>query len=147
MFINCLYLLGLGWLSFFYFLRSARPTEAAIAKVFAKVFAKICQTNLILRIFSDAQNARGRPELRVVKISALNDRWWYKKRQKHEKTKNRNFFLVSKISFSSLLIDFEGTTAKRTSKSDSASNFAPDTAFLRSVQLKIVQKQYSWPML
>ena len=50
-------------------------------------------------------------------------------------SKNRNFkiFSVSEFSFLPFLKDFGGTTAKRTSKSDSASNFAPDAAFLRSV--------------
>ena len=57
------------------------------------------------------------------------------------KYKKNDIFSVSKISFSSFLIDFGGTTAKRTSKSDSASNFTPDTVFPRSVRLKIVQKR------
>ena len=35
--------------------------------------------------FSDAQDARGRRELRVVKISALNDAWRYQKRQTNKK--------------------------------------------------------------
>ena len=62
--------------------------------------------------------------------------------QKKTPSKNRNF-LVPEISFASFLIDFGGATAKRTSKSDSASNFAPDTAFLRSVRLKFMQKRYT----
>ena len=39
--------------------------------------------------FSDAQDARGRRELRAVKISALNDAWWYQTHaQKNETSKN-----------------------------------------------------------
>ncbi len=48
-------------------------------------------------------------------------------------------FSDRKISFSMFWLGFSGATAKRTSKSDSASNFAPDTAFLRSVRLKIMK--------
>ena len=44
--------------------------------------------------------------------------------------------MISELSFSSFLIDFGGTTAKWTSKSDSAANFAPDTPFLMSVRLQ-----------
>ena len=68
--------------------------------------------------FSDAPDARGHRELPVVKISALNDPWRYQKRQK-----KLDVFSVSEISFSSFLINFGGTTAKWTSKSDSASRY------------------------
>ena len=64
-------------------LRSARPAEAAIAKVFAKIRRK----KSYFAIFSDALDARGHRELRVVKISASNDPWRYQKRQKNEKKK------------------------------------------------------------
>ena len=42
--------------------------------------------------FSDAPDARGRRELPVVKISALNDPWRYQKRQKNRKKKIRIFY-------------------------------------------------------
>ena len=41
--------------------------------------------------------------------------------------------------FSQFLLGFGGATAKRTSKSDSASNFAPDTPILRSVRRQIIK--------
>ena len=62
---------------------------------------------------SDVQNARGRRELLVIKIWALNDAWLY---QKHKKKQNKNkseVFSVSEISFSSFLIDLGGATAKQ----------------------------------
>ena len=65
------------------FLRSARPAEAAIAKVFVKT----CQQKIKFANFSDVKDARGRRELRVVKISALNDLWRYQKPQKNENEK------------------------------------------------------------
>ena len=48
-------------------------------------------------------------------------------------------FSNRKISFSRFWHGFRGARAKRTSKSDSASNFAPDTIFLRSVAPKIMK--------
>ena len=121
-------------------LRSARPAEAAIAKV----FAKIRQKNLFCKFFGRAgrtgtsrttscQNFSLERPLAVPKTS--------KKRKK-----KIEFFMILEFSFSSFLIDFGGTTAKRTSKSDLASNLAPDTvAFLRSLRHEFVscgEKRY-----
>ena len=48
-----------------------------------------------------------------------------------------------KFRFSQFLRGFGGARGKRTSKSASASNFAPDTPILRSVRPKIVKKEVS----
>ena len=48
-------------------------------------------------------------------------------------------FSISKFRFPSIGRGFWGATAKRTSKSDSSSNFALDRLFLRSVRPKIVK--------
>ena len=50
-------------------------------------------------------------------------------------------FSDRKISFSLILWGFGGAGGKRTSKSSSTSNFAPDTPVLRSVRSKIVKKR------
>ena len=83
--------------------------------------------------FLVAQDARGRRELRVVKISALNDPWRYQKRQKNEKTKSE-FLAISEFSFSSFLIDFGGARLFLTSKSSSSRFFALDGQIFRSVR-------------
>ena len=83
--------------------------------------------------FSDAQDARGHRGLRVVKISALSDPWWYQKRQKNEK-KNLIFFTISEFSFSSFLIDFGGARLFLMAKSNSSRFFALDGQIFRSVR-------------
>ena len=52
--------------------------------------------------------------------------------------KKRRFFFDRKFSFWSIWPSFGGARAKRTSKSSSASNFAPDTPILRSVPPKMM---------
>ena len=79
--------------------------------------------------FSDAPDARGRRELLVVKISALNDPWWYQKRKKKSE-----FFTISDFSFSLFLIDFRGARLFLTSKSNSSRLFALDGQIFRSVR-------------
>ena len=82
--------------------------------------------------FSDAPDARGRRELPLVKISALNDPWRYQKRQKNEK-KNRNFLWFG-TQFFVILIDFGGARLFLMSKSSSSRFFALDGQIFRSVR-------------
>ena len=53
--------------------------------------------------------------------------------------------MATEISFSSILVDFGGATPEQTSKSASASNFAPDRLLLTSVRPKITKICFSRP--
>ena len=82
--------------------------------------------------FSDAPDARGRRELPLVKISALNDPWRYQKRQK---TKNKIGIVYGfGTQFVVIFIDFGGARLFVMSKSSSSRFFALDGQIFRSVR-------------
>ena len=111
------------------FLCSARPTEAATAKVVRENLPN----KSYFANFSDAPDARGHRELPVVKISASNDPWRYQKLKINDKNKSE-FFTIPELSFSSFLIDFGEARLVLTSKSSSSRFFALDGQIFRSIR-------------
>ena len=111
------------------FLRSARPAEAAIAKVFAQVFAKIRQKILFCKFFGRTGTSRTtrRQNFSLERPLAV------PKTSKKRKKKSE-FFTISELSFSSFLIDFGGARLFLTSKSSSSRFFALDCQIFRSVR-------------
>ena len=111
-------------------LRSARPAEAAIAKVFAQVFAKIRQKILFCKIFGRTGTSRTtrRQNFSLERPLAV------PKTSKKRKKKKSDFFTISELSFSSFLIDFGGARLFLTSKSSSSRFFALDGQIFRSVR-------------
>ena len=110
------------------FLRSARPAEAAIAKVFAKIRQKI----LFCKFFGRAGRT-GTSRTTSCQNFSLERPLAVPKNQKNEKQKTE-FFMVSELSFSSFLIDFGGARLFLTSKSSSSRFFALDGQIFRSVR-------------
>ena len=110
------------------FLRSARPAEAAIAKVFAKIRQKI----LFCKFFGRA-GRMGTSRTTSCQNFSLERPLAVPKTSKKRKKKSE-FFKISELSFSSFLIDFRGARLFLTSKSSSSRFFALDGQILRSVR-------------
>ena len=110
------------------FLRSARPAEAAIAKVLAKIRQKI----LFCKFFGRAGRT-GTSRTPSCQNFSLVRPLAVPKTSKERKTKSE-FFTISEFSFSSFLIDFGGARLFLMSKSSSSRFFALDGQIFRSVR-------------
>ena len=115
------------------FLRSTRPAEAAIAKVFSKFFAKIWQTNLISQIFWTRRTLGDVDNYVLSKFEPWTTLGGTKNVKKTKKNKSE-FVMVSEISFSSFLINFGGARLFLMSKSSSSRFFALDGQIFGSVR-------------
>ena len=117
---------------------SARPTEAAIAKVFAKIRQKI----LFCKFFGPAGRT-GTSRTTSCQNFSLERPLAVPKTSKQRENKSE-FFMISEPSFSSFLIDFGGARLFLTSKSSSSRFFALDGQIFRSVRrLELIFKLFT----
>ena len=114
------------------FLRSARPAEAAIAKVFAQVFAKIRQKILFCKFFGRAGRTGTSRTTRRQNFSL--ERPLAVPKTSKKRKKKSELFTTSELSFSSFSIDFGGARVFLTSKSRSSRFFALDGHIFRFVR-------------